>query len=105
MFPCYSSEEEIREVFHDDDLENENNQTNQLSGNTYGQVNSGFNNDIDGQLNLDESNSNQTAPIEEIKNNSMLPPLPPDGGWGWVVVFSSFMCNFIIGSIRLTKPY
>ena len=33
----------------------------------------------------------------------MIPPLPPDGGWGWVVVFSSFMCNFIIGSIHLPK--
>ena len=32
-----------------DDLKNENNQTNQLSGNTDGQVNSGFNNDTYGQ--------------------------------------------------------
>ena len=80
--------------------ENENSQTD-----TDGQLNSGFNNDTDGQLNSDESNSNQTAPIEEIKNSNMLPPMPPDGGWGWVIVFSSFMCNFIIGSIHLTKHY
>ena len=25
--------------------------------------------------------------------------LPPDGGWGWVVCFASFMCNFIIDGI------
>jgi len=24
---------------------------------------------------------------------------PPDGGWGWVVVFASFMCNFIVDGI------
>ena len=22
---------------------------------------------------------------------------PLDGGWGWVVVFATFMCNFVIG--------
>lgn len=25
--------------------------------------------------------------------------VPPDGGWGWVVVFSSFMCNMIVDGI------
>jgi len=30
-----------------------------------------------------------------------LPP-PPDGGWGWVVVFASFMCNLILDGIAYT---
>lgn len=24
-----------------------------------------------------------------------LVPKPPDGGYGWVIVFAAFMCNFI----------
>ena len=30
-----------------------------------------------------------------------LPP-PPDGGWGWVVCFASFMCNMILDGISYT---
>jgi hypothetical protein len=30
-----------------------------------------------------------------------LPP-PPDGGYGWVVVFASFMCNMIVDGIAYT---
>lgn len=29
-------------------------------------------------------------------------PSPPDGGWGWVVVFASFMCNMIVDGIAYT---
>lgn len=25
--------------------------------------------------------------------------VPPDGGWGWMVVFASFMCNMIVDGI------
>lgn len=28
--------------------------------------------------------------------DSVPPPTPPDGGWGWLVVFSSFMINAIV---------
>lgn len=27
-----------------------------------------------------------------------LPP-PPDGGYGWVIVFASFMCNLVVDGI------
>ena len=30
-----------------------------------------------------------------------LPP-PPDGGWGWVICFASFMCNLILDGIAYT---
>lgn len=26
-------------------------------------------------------------------------PTPPDGGWGWVIVFSSLMCNIIVDGL------
>ena len=27
---------------------------------------------------------------------------PLDGGWGWVVVFATFMCNFVIGKYLIS---
>ena len=40
----------------------------------------------------------------ELENDGPLVPLlelpgPPDGGWGWVICFASFMCNFIVDGI------
>jgi hypothetical protein len=29
-------------------------------------------------------------------------PAPPDGGYGWVIVFASFMCNLIVDGIAYT---
>ena len=27
---------------------------------------------------------------------------PPDGGWGWVICFASFMCNLVLDGIAYT---
>ena len=27
------------------------------------------------------------------------PPPPPDGGWGWVIVGASFLCNMVLDGI------
>ena len=50
--------------------------------------------DGDGQLDFTEF---RNASLNQKKNQPLVPPKPPDGGWGWVIVFSTFMCNFIIG--------
>lgn len=34
-----------------------------------------------------------------IDENTAEIVVPPDGGWGWVVVFASFMCNMIVDGI------
>ncbi|XP_061378654.1 monocarboxylate transporter 3 isoform X3 [Danaus plexippus] len=38
---------------------------------------------------------------DEAYDYGELPP-PPDGGYGWVVVFASFMCNLVVDGIAYT---
>ncbi|XP_013138060.1 PREDICTED: monocarboxylate transporter 4 [Papilio polytes] len=41
------------------------------------------------------------ADDDEAFDYGALPP-PPDGGYGWVVVFASFMCNLVVDGIAYT---
>lgn len=41
------------------------------------------------------------ADDDDAFDYNALPP-PPDGGYGWVVVFASFMCNMIVDGIAYT---
>ncbi|XP_053604996.1 monocarboxylate transporter 12 isoform X4 [Plodia interpunctella] len=41
------------------------------------------------------------ADDDEAYDYTELPP-PPDGGYGWVVVFASFMCNLVVDGIAYT---
>ncbi|XP_078035732.1 monocarboxylate transporter 9 isoform X2 [Augochlora pura] len=46
----------------------------------------------------------ETSPDDEggsLCEHHDMPP-PPDGGYGWVVVFASFMCNMIVDGIAYT---
>ncbi|CAH1795978.1 unnamed protein product [Owenia fusiformis] len=36
---------------------------------------------------------------EVATDDSIGPPVPPDGGWGWVIVFSSFIMNVLVDGV------
>lgn len=36
---------------------------------------------------------------EDICSDDIEVVVPPDGGWGWVIVFASFMCNMVVDGI------
>ena len=67
--------------------------------------------DGDGEINLLEFDKVATCysqrssvvipPFDSKADPDFEPPKPPDGGWGWVIVFSCFMCNLIVSRLFL----
>lgn len=43
--------------------------------------------------------SNSSSQEDEVLDEDIEVVVPPDGGWGWVVVFASFMSNMIVDGI------
>lgn len=43
----------------------------------------------------------KTSNGKKEKKCQSLVAKPPDGGWGWVIVFSSLMCNMLVDGIGL----
>lgn len=56
------------------------------------------------QTRLTDGGVDETSPDDDgvsLCEYHDIPP-PPDGGYGWVVVFASFMCNMIVDGIAYT---
>jgi len=47
---------------------------------------------------ISECNNNDLLdmPNDSLSNGVIPRTIVPDGGWGWVIVFSSFMIHFIM---------
>ncbi|VVC92018.1 unnamed protein product [Leptidea sinapis] len=49
----------------------------------------------------DESGLGRDTPDDDSEPEAAL-VVPPDGGWGWMVVVASFMCNFLVDGIIMS---
>jgi len=49
----------------------------------------------------DDDDDDEGDDEDEVSVYGELPP-PPDGGYGWVICFASFMCNMIVDGIAYT---
>lgn len=45
-----------------------------------------------------DSSNNQNTTVDDLP----LTPVPPDGGWGWVITLSSFVIGVIVDGIAFT---
>ena len=50
----------------------------------------------DSIVDMSEIMTSQENEPSDAEEEPFSPP-PPDGGWGWVVVFASFMCILVTG--------
>ena len=59
--------------------------------------------DIDGDdsINFLEFNGAIRKFTANENQNNLAQSKPPNGGWGWVIVFSCFICNMIIGKLHM----
>lgn len=52
---------------------------------------------------LKMANGKTTSPENDYETETAAVPanvvIPPDGGWGWIVVFASFCCNLVVDGI------
>ena len=51
----------------------------------------------EGSDNLLGGESSNTKILSQIRSDGT--PVPPDGGWGWVVVMAGFLCNMVLDGI------